>query len=295
MEEAIQKFIKYIHKTKKSSENTEVSYQRDLEKLMYYLNTQLHITSWSDANATSLNSYVLHMEEEKYAASSISRSIASIRAFFHYLEKKDVIPENFAEDLKPPKIEKKAPQILEIEEVDLLLKQPDPSTPKGLRDMAMLELLYATGMRVSELISLRLSDVNLNMCYVTCTDKKNERIIPFGQTAKKALAEYLEKGRPAILKNSNSDSFFTNTSGRQMSRQGFWKVLKGYAAQAGIETDITPHTLRHSFATHMIQNGADLKSLQEMLGHSDISTTQMYVNLSLNRMRNVYLKAHPRK
>ncbi len=295
MEEAIQKFIKYIHKTKKSSENTEVSYQRDLEKLMYYLNTQLHITSWSEANATSLNSYVLHMEEEKYAASSISRSIASIRAFFHYLEKKDVIPENFAEDLKPPKIEKKAPQILEIEEVDLLLKQPDPSTPKGLRDMAMLELLYATGMRVSELISLRLSDVNLNMCYVTCTDKKNERVIPFGQTAKKALAEYLEKGRPVLLKKGNSDSFFTNTSGRQMSRQGFWKVLKGYAAQAGIETDITPHTLRHSFATHMIQNGADLKSLQEMLGHSDISTTQMYVNLSLNRMRNVYLKAHPRK
>lgn len=295
MEEAIQKFIKYIHKTKKSSENTEISYQRDLEKLMNYFNTQLHITSWSEANATSLNSYVLYMEEEKYAASSISRSIASIRAFFHYLEKKDVIPENFAEDLKPPKIEKKAPQILEIEEVDLLLKQPDPSTPKGLRDMAMLELLYATGMRVSELISLRLSDVNLNMCYVTCTDKKNERIIPFGQTAKKALAEYLEKGRPALLKNNSSDSFFTNTSGRQMSRQGFWKVLKGYAAQAGIETDITPHTLRHSFATHMIQNGADLKSLQEMLGHSDISTTQMYVNLSLNRMRNVYLKAHPRK
>ncbi|MDO4479073.1 MAG: site-specific tyrosine recombinase XerD [Lachnospiraceae bacterium] len=295
MEEAIQKFIKYYHKIKKSSENTEASYRRDLEKLKAYLEENFRLTDWAQVNATHLNSYMLYMEECKYASSSISRSIASMRAFFHYLEKKNLIAENYAEELKPPKIEKKAPKIMDVTDVDKLLKQPDPATPKGLRDIAMLELLYATGMRVSELIGLKMTDVNMTMCYVTCTDRKTERIIPFGQTARKALDVYLEEARPGFVKGTHSDSLFTNTNGRQMSRQGFWKVLKGYAEAAGIKSDITPHTLRHSFAVHMIQNGADLKSLQEMLGHSDISTTQVYVNMNLNRIRDVYDKAHPRK
>lgn len=295
MEEAIQKFIRYLHKTKKASENTEVSYQRDLKKLEEFCHVRLKASSWAQVNATGLNAYVLYMERERYASSSISRSIASMRAFFRYLEKKGCIPENYAEELKPPKIEKKAPQILDMAEVDLLLRQPDTSTPKGLRDVAMLELLYATGMRVSELISLKLPDVNTTMCYVRCTDRKSERVIPFGKTARKALLAYLDKGRPVFVKNQSSECFFTNTNGRQMSRQGFWKVLKGYAAEAGIKKDITPHTLRHSFAAHMVQNGAELKSLQEMLGHSDISTTQMYVDISLNHMREVYARAHPRK
>lgn len=295
MDEAIQKFIRYYHKIKKSSGNTEVSYKRDLEKLKDYLTGKAGIDSWDAVTETNLNSYILHMEEEKYASSSISRSIASMRAFFQYLEKKGEVKENPADNLKPPKIEKKPPQILGVEEVEKLLQQPDRDTAKGLRDSAMLELLYATGMRVSELIGLRMNDINLSMCYLTCIDRKTERIIPFGNTAKKALTKYLDKARPQLVKDAPVDYVFTNCSGSQMSRQGFWKVLKGYAAEAGIEADITPHTLRHSFATHMIQNGADLKSLQEMLGHSDISTTQMYVDISLSHIRDVYAKSHPRK
>ena len=295
MDEAIQKFIRYYHKIKKSSGNTEVSYKRDLDKLKDYLQTVAHIDSWESVTETTLNSYILHLEGMNYASSSISRSIASIRAFFQYLEKKNLVSGNPAESLKPPKIEKKAPQILGVSEVEKLLAQPDTETPKGIRDSAMLELLYATGMRVSELINLRMTDINLPMCYLTCIDRKTERIIPFGNTAKKALTRYFDKARPALTKDRSIDYVFTNCSGSQMSRQGFWKVLKGYAAEAGIEADITPHTLRHSFATHMIQNGADLKSLQEMLGHSDISTTQVYVDITLTHIRDVYNKSHPRK
>jgi len=295
MDEAIQKFIRYYHKIKKSSGNTEVSYKRDLEKLRNYLQSDAHIDSWEDVTEETLSSYVLYLENQNYASSSISRSIASIRAFFQYLEKKNLIKENPAENIKPPKIEKKPPQVLGVAEVEKLLAQPDTESTKGMRDSAMLELLYATGMRVSELINLRVSDINLPMCYLTCVDRKTERIIPFSNTAKEALARYFEKARPLLVGDRPVEYAFTNCSGSQMSRQGFWKVLKGYAADAGIESDITPHTLRHSFATHMIQNGADLKSLQEMLGHSDISTTQIYVDVSLSHIRDVYSKSHPRK
>ena len=294
MEEAIQKFIKYLHKTRKASANTEMSYRRDLEKLYRFLNGEPGITAWENVTTTNLNSYMLYMEEQKYASSSISRSVASIRSFFHYLDKRNLIPDNPADELKPPKVEKKLPDILSVYEVDLLLDQPNRETSKGLRDRAMLELLYATGIRVSELISLRLNDVNLKMNYISCAERAKERAVPFGSAAREALTEYLEKARDTFPMAQESDLLFTNVSGRQMSRQGFWKLLKGYAAEAGIERDITPHTLRHSFAAHMIRNGADLKSVQEMLGHSDISSTQIYVNMNLGKMRNVYEKAHPR-
>ena len=294
MEEAIQKFIKYLHKTRKASANTEMSYRRDLEKLYRFLNGEPGITAWENVTTTNLNSYMLYMEEQKYASSSISRSVASIRSFFHYLDKRNLIPDNPADELKPPKVEKKLPDILSVHEVDLLLDQPNRETSKGLRDRAMLELLYATGIRVSELISLRLNDVNLKMNYISCAERAKERAVPFGSAAREALTEYLEKARNTFPMAQESDILFTNVSGRQMSRQGFWKLLKGYAALAGIERDITPHTLRHSFAAHMIENGADLKSVQEMLGHSDISSTQIYVNMNLGKMRNVYEKAHPR-
>ncbi len=294
MEEAIQKFIKYLHKTRKASANTEMSYRRDLEKLYRFLNGEPGITAWENVTTTNLNSYMLYMEEQKYASSSISRSVASIRSFFHYLDKRNLIPDNPADELKPPKVEKKLPDILSVYEVDLLLDQPNRETSKGLRDRAMLELLYATGIRVSELISLRLNDVNLKMNYISCAERAKERAVPFGSAAREALTEYLEKARNTFPMAQESDILFTNVSGRQMSRQGFWKLLKGYAALAGIERDITPHTLRHSFAAHMIENGADLKSVQEMLGHSDISSTQIYVNMNLGKMRNVYEKAHPR-
>ena len=294
MEEAIQKFITYLHKTRKASANTEMSYRRDLEKLYRFLNGEPGITAWENVTTTNLNSYMLYMEEQKYASSSISRSVASIRSFFHYLDKRNLIPDNPADELKPPKVEKKLPDILSVYEVDLLLDQPNRETSKGLRDRAMLELLYATGIRVSELISLRLNDVNLKMNYISCAERAKERAVPFGSAAREALTEYLDKARDTFPMAQESDILFTNVSGRQMSRQGFWKLLKGYAALAGIERDITPHTLRHSFAAHMIENGADLKSVQEMLGHSDISSTQIYVNMNLGKMRNVYEKAHPR-
>jgi integrase/recombinase XerD len=294
MENAILSFIQYLHTTKHSSENTEVSYERDLKKLSRYLTDTYGITDFSQVSATHLSAYMLYMEKQNYAASSVSRNVASIRTFFHYLQRQGLIALSPADDLKPPKAEKKAPEILSIEQVNALLSQPDKRTNKGVRDSAMLELLYATGIRVSELIGLKVQDVNLKLDYITCTDRTKERIIPFGGAAKRALSDYMDNARMSFIAGEDSGSLFTNCQGKPMSRQGFWKLLKGYVRSAGIETDITPHTLRHSFAVHMIENGADLRSVQEMMGHSDISTTQMYLNMNLSRMRNVYERAHPR-
>ena len=186
------------------------------------------------------------------------------------------------------------PEILTPKEVDLLLSQPSMKTNKGIRDRAMLELLYATGIRVSELISLKLSDVNLGASYIHCQDLNRERIIPFGSMAKNILKVYVREARPAMVDNEAEEVLFTNCNGTPMSRQGFWKLLKKYAKNAGIQTDITPHTLRHSFAAHLVANGADLRSVQEMLGHSDISTTQIYARMNNRRIKEVYSKAHPR-
>ena len=235
------------------------------------------------------------MEKKNYAASSVSRNVASVRTFFHFLQKTGVTDSNPADELKPPKAEKKMPEILTIEQVSALLMQPDRNTNKGIRDSAMLELLYATGIRVSELIGLTVGDVNLRLDYINCSDRTKERIIPFGSAAKKSLSDYMNHSRMSFIVGEDKGWLFTNCQGKPMSRQGFWKILKGYARDAGIEGDITPHTLRHSFAVHMIDNGADLRSVQEMMGHSDISTTQMYLNMNLSRMRNVYEKAHPRR
>ena len=290
----IQEFIDYLHKTRGTSKNTEVSYERDLKKLEKYL-TEGGFETAEQITSTVLNSYVLYMERKNFAASSISRSIASIRAFFQFLTQKYRWKENPAEKLKAPKIEKKLPDILSVEEVELLLKQPKENTAKGIRDRAMLELLYATGIRVSELISLKVKDINLKLGYLTCSSGERERVIPCGTTAKQAVEHYMEGARKILLGEQESDYLFLNCSGKSMSRQGFWKVLKGYAASAGIQQDITPHTLRHSFAAHLVQNGADLKSVQEMMGHSDISTTQIYMNMNIHKIRDVYMKAHPRK
>ncbi|OUO81299.1 site-specific tyrosine recombinase XerD [Blautia sp. An249] len=294
MESLIREFVSYLHKMKKTSRNTELSYQRDLKKMQGFLEQQ-GIQKAEEVTCTHLNSYLLYLEQENFASSTISRSVASIRAFFQYLFKEGYLRQDPSEQLKPPKVEKKAPEILSVEEVDKLLKQPDLETAKGIRDKAMLELLYATGMRVSELIHLNLSDVNMQMGYVICRESTRDRIIPFGSVCQKALGRYLEKSRECLLKGCREESLFTNCSGKSMSRQGFWKVLKGYADSAGIKGDITPHTLRHSFAVHMLQNGADIKSVQEMLGHSDVSTTQIYLNMNVNKIRDVYMKAHPRK
>lgn len=217
-----------------------------------------------------------------------------MKAFFQYLMVQNYVNQNVTDGLKAPKIEKKAPVILSMEETSRLLDQPNGNTPKELRDHAMLELLYATGIRVSELISLKLSDMNLKLEYITCKDAHKERIIPFGEVAKEALQHYLEEGRSYLVSEEGSEYLFTNCSGKEMSRQGFWKLIKAYGKKAGIETEITPHMLRHSFAAHLVSNGADLKAVQEMLGHADISTTQIYAQMKQSRIREVYAKAHPR-
>ena len=294
MENEIQNFISYLHNTKKTSGNTEVSYERDLKKMMRYFEGEQHITEVSRITETNLNSYMLYLENRHFAPSTVSRSVASMRAFFQYLTRERVMDKDPSEHLKPPKVEKKMPEVLTVREVDLLLAQPSQETPKGIRDKAMLELLYATGIRVSELIHLTWPDVNLSMGYITCRERDKERVIPFGSVARRALHHYLADARKVFVGDQETEVLFTNCSGKPMSRQGFWKILKGYAASAGIEKDITPHTLRHSFAAHLIQNGADVRSVQEMMGHSDISTTQMYVNMNVYKIRDVYAKTHPR-
>lgn len=293
MTQDIQNFIQYLHQVKQTSVNTEVSYARDLRKMSEYLAAQ-GVVDLNAVTATNLNSYVLFLEKEGMKPSTISRNIASMKAFYHYLEKERRMVNDPSGLLKAPKIEKKMPTILSTEEVTRLLEQPGGNSPKELRDKAMLELLYATGIRVSELISLRIKDVNLQMEYVSCTDGHKERIIPFGKVARDALQSYLQNGRGRLIEEDSCEWLFTNCSGQAMSRQGFWKLIKSYGKKAGIQAEITPHTLRHSFAAHLVSNGADLKSVQEMLGHSDISTTQIYSQVGQGRIREVYLKAHPR-
>ncbi len=294
MERNIDRFMTYLAEEKRASGSTMASYQRDLKKMVLFMN-QRGILAVTDITATSLNSYILQMEKDGFSSASVSRSIASIRAFFHFLIREKTVENDPSEVLKTPHVEKKAPQILTQQEAVLLLEQPVCDTDKGIRDKAMLELMYATGMRVSELINLKVSDVNLNMKYLICKDADKERIIPFGKEAAKSLKLYMVKSREKLCKGKEIEYLFPNCSGGSMSRQGFWKIIKYYTKKAGIEKDITPHTLRHSFGAHLVQNGADLKAVQEMMGHSDISTTQIYMDMNVKRVREVYSKTHPRR
>lgn len=293
MLQRINEFVDYLTNVKRASKNTIASYKRDLIKLNKFL-TDSDCNEIDKITGTNLNSYVLMIEKQGMSTATVSRNIASIKAFFLYLLKQGVISEDPSETLKPPKIEKKAPMILTIEEINLLLEQPNGTTPKEIRDKAMLELLYATGMRVSELINLKVDDVNLSMNYLQCHDENKDRIIPFTKETKEALDNYLKNAREAMCKEEQQ-FLFTNCQGSPMTRQGFWKIIKYYSAKAGIKKDITPHTIRHSFAMHLVNNGADLKSVQEMLGHSDISTTQIYMKTNVNtKLKEVYEKTHPR-
>lgn len=293
MEKEISAFITYLHNVKNTSGNTEMSYRRDLEKVQHFMEGR-GIKETKAVTAQDLSDYVKYLEDNKFAAATVSRNIASLKAFYHYLLQEGILQEDITNKLKAPKIEKKAPEIMSPDEVVRLLEQPSGDSPKEIRDKAMLELLYATGIRVTELITLNLSDVNMQMNFILCRDRNKERIIPFGAAAKNALAKYLDGTREEMLENKKSEVLFANCSGQPMSRQGFWKLIKHYAKKADIQADITPHTLRHSFAAHLVENGADLRSVQEMLGHSDISTTQIYANLNHNHIREVYAKAHPR-
>lgn len=292
MNKEIDLFISYLVNEKNTSENTQLSYRRDLTKLMNFLELR-DMGNVSDVDSKVLVDYLEYLKAQHFKATTISRNVASMKAFFAFLEKEQLVSKNMAEGLQAPKIEKKLPEVLTEAEVASLLEQPSGTSPKELRDKAMLELLYATGIRVTELISLRVTDINLKTDCVICTDGSKKRVIPFGNQARNALLDYLGQAREAMA-SEGTDVLFVNCNGQPMSRQGFWKLLKAYAHKAGIKTEITPHTLRHSFAAHMVENGADLRSVQEMMGHSDISSTQIYALIYKNHMREVYTKAHPR-
>ena len=295
MIEDIKDFVVYLREVKRTSANTEVSYQRDLLQMASYLREK-GITEVSKVTRTSLNSYILHLEKEGKATTTISRVLASMKAFFHYELSCGRIRRDPAELIKAPRVEKKLPTILTVEEVNCLLAQPGGEAPKEIRDKAMLELLYATGIRVSELIHLKLEDVNLNVGFITCRDGVKERTVPFGKVARQSLMDYMERARKVLLKGNESEWLFTNCSGKPMSRQGFWKIIKYYGEKAGIQADITPHTLRHSFAAHLLKSGADVHAVQAMLGHSDMATTQAYMAYSrAGEMRDAGAGAYPRR
>ncbi len=275
MKAEIKNFIEYLKTEKGASENTRLSYGRDLNQMVNYLES-MGITEAGKVTKTVLNSYVMNMEKEGKASTTISRTLASVKAFFNYEFKQGKIKRDPAETIRAPKIEKKIPTILTVEEIDRLLEQPSGTSAKEIRDHAMLRLLYATGIRVSELIHLEVDDVNLTIGYITCRDGHNDRTVPFGRKVKEELSRYLDSARGELLKGKSSEYLFTNCNGGAMSRQGFWKIIKFYGDKAGIKTDITPHTLRHSFAAHLIAKGADIRVVQTMMGHSDLATTQMY-------------------
>ena len=294
MEAQIESFIEYCHNVKGTSRNTELSYRRDLYQLADFLRAQYQMTRVEDLTATALYGYIRFLEKKQRKAATISRNIASIRAFCHYLVREGVLMMDVSETLKAPRVEKKLPGVLSPEEVERLMDAVQGTSPKELRDKAMLELLYATGIRVSELIGLKLSDVNLKLSFLFCTEQNRQRTVSFGNKAKAALEAYLQHGRQALVAEETQQALFVNCAGKPMSRQGFWKVLKTYGREAGINADLTPHILRHSFAAHLLENGADLRSIQEMLGHADISSTQVYSQLVKKQLKDVYNKAHPR-
>ncbi len=290
---ALERFEKYLTKDKKASVNTLASYLRDVRQLGSYLST--HSESELDStDAEELGEYIDWLKNNGKSISTVSRCIASLKCFYSFLVSEGAFKENPAGRLVPEKTTQKLPQILTSKEVELLLEQPECTDMKGYRDHAMLELLYATGIRVSELISLDITDLNLPAGVIRCSSKDKIRIIPLYPKAVRALSEYIEFIRPQMIASPDEQSLFVNVSGERMSRQGFWKIIKSYQMKARIEKTITPHTLRHSFAAHLLENGADLRSIQEMLGHADISSTQVYSQLVKKQLKDVYNKAHPR-
>ena len=285
-------FESYLHDVKHSSSNTISSYLRDLRQLSDYC--QQNDLELDHLNSEDLDGYLHHLSNIGKSPATVTRCLASARCYFQFLQQHGEISASPALNIKTEKVEKKLPQILTSKEVDLLLDQPKLTDMKGYRDKAMLELLYATGIRVSELINLDLSDVNLAAEFIRCSSGGKERIIPLYSAAVRAVRDYIENIRPKMIATASETALFVNVSGERMSRQGFWKLIKHYQQTAGIEKDITPHTLRHSFAAHLLENGADLRSIQEMLGHSDISSTQVYAQLVKQNLKSVYNKYHPR-
>lgn len=292
MEKYIKLFLEFLENDKKLSSNTLQSYRRDIIQFQEYLEHER--IAYSKLGTQEIKDYVEYLNKIGKKTSTISRNLASIRSFYQYLVRVKKVKKDPTDGMQSPKIEKKVPSILSSEEVELLLEQPKDIDLKGIRDKAMLEFAYATGMRVTEIISLNIDDVNFQNSYVSCSNGVKKRNIPLGTISLKALEEYVKTARPVMIKKEDEKALFVNVNGKRLTRQGFWKIIKYYKEQAHITKDITPHVLRHSFATHLLQNGADLKSIQMMLGHSDISSTQVYMQFQDDSLKNIYHKAHPR-
>lgn len=288
----INEYETFLTEHKKLSVNTLQSYQRDLKFFGEYLGT-IGVDCFLNAAHVDLMTYIIQLKKMGKANATVSRSIASLRTFYSFLHQKGYVDSNPTLELEAPKMDRKQPQVLSLSEIERLLSKPDIRTTIGKRDKAMIELLYATGIRVSELISLTLSDINTSMGYIKCKSQSKTRVVPLGTMASKAVDIYLKDARGHLI-NGDEDTLFVNYYGKKLTRQGFWKVVKRYSDEAKINKTITPHTLRHSFAFHMVQNGADLKAVQEMLGHSDVSTTQIYLEMSNAKLRDIYEKTHPR-
>lgn len=292
MEKRLNLFFGFLENEKKVSSNTLQSYKRDLKQFEKYI--EQNGENYCEITDEGIKKYINYMQEIGKKPSTISRGLASIRSFYQYETKSKNVEKDPTEGIQSPKIEKRVPSVLTSNEVALLLEQPKNVDLKGIRDKAMLEFAYATGMRVTEIISLNVADVNLETGYVTCKSGKKERTVPVGNMSLKALKEYILNARGTMIKDENEKALFVNVNGQRLTRQGFWKIIKYYKEQAHIEKEITPHVLRHSFATHLLQNGADLKSIQTMLGHSDILSTQIYMQFQDESLKNIYRKAHPR-
>ena len=289
MTEWLNGFSEHLKGEKNLSGNTVSSYLRDLRQFEAYVGTPLE-----DTGHETVQGYLDHLIQNGRSMATVMRVVASLKCFYSYMQARGIVDSNPVRNVELPKLERRLPSILTGKEVELLLEQPRCNDLKGYRDRAMLELLYATGLRVSELIALDITDVNLSASFVRCTGGARERVIPIYPAAVKALSEYIRLARDKMIEHVGEPALFVNISGERMSRQGFWKIVKFYQEKAGIKKDITPHTLRHSFAAHLLENGADLRSIQEMLGHADISSTQVYVSLVKNRLEDVYKRAHPR-
>ena len=293
MLDLVRAYENYLTKVKQASLNTVASYMRDIRQYAQWLQESVAVDV-VDASQENIGAYLTYLEAEGRSAATVSRSLASLKNFYSYVVSTGFMEKTPVTDIHVERGEKKAPQILTGKEIELLLSQPVCVDPKGYRDKAMLEVLYATGIRVTELISLDVSDVNLELGIIKCTGAKKSRAIPLYPAALKALASYLDNVRSSMIANLDEQALFVNVNGARMSRQGFWKVLKHYQATAHIQKEITPHTLRHSFAVHLLENGADIGSVQELMGHSDISSTQVYKQMINQKLKHVYAQCHPK-
>lgn len=296
MEDQLRDFIHFLTVEKGLAKNTLISYERDLKSYMSYTKNVEQLSSWNECRRVHIIHFLSHLKDQGKSSKTLARHIASIRSFHQFLIREKVCDQDPSVHIETPQAERSLPKVLSMEEVEALLEAPKLKDEYGFRDRAMLELLYATGMRVSELINLDVSDIHAVMGFVRCVGKGNkERIIPIGKTALEAIGQYLERGRGKLASGKKkTESLFLNHHGNRLTRQGFWKILKKLAREAQIEKELTPHTLRHSFATHLLMNGADLRAVQEMLGHADISTTQIYTHITNVRIKEVYSKFHPR-